>query len=329
MTAALAERLDLDTLDRGLIHKLWVQLVDDGLSRPMAVPVLVARGRRDGPVLGVTAAVHGNELNGIPTIHRLLRAIDPAELKGTVVAVPVVNVPGYLSQEREFLVGEDLNRLFPGAPDGNGSQVFAWRFVHRIVRQFHYLIDLHTASFGRVNSFYVRADMTHPITHKLAHLISPQIIVHNEGADGTLRAAANGLGIHAITVEIGDPQRFQRGLIRSSRLGIQAVMEHLEMYDHDDAPLEEATLECARSYWMYTDAGGALQVLPDVTDRVRAGDPIAVVTNLFGDVIREYRAPEAGVVIGKSTNPVAQTGARILHLGIEGRVEPSSPPPRG
>ncbi len=308
--------LELEPLARGQVHKLWVRLVEDALGRDMAVPVMVARGRRPGPVLGVTAAVHGNELNGLPTIHRVFRAIECADLKGTIVGVPVVNVPGYLRHEREF-ADWDLNRLFPGKPAGNMAEVFAHRFVQRIVRRFEYLLDLHTASFGRVNSLYVRADMSQPATKKLARLVSPQIIVHNEGSDGTLRAAAEDIGIHAITIEIGDPQRFQRGLIRSSRLGIQAVLDYLDMFDHDDDPLEEDTIECTRSYWIYADAGGVLQVLPNITDRVAAGERIAILTDVFGATVREYEAPEAGVVVGKSVNPVAQTGGRILHLGIE------------
>lgn len=317
---AVVEALELEPLARGACHRFWVKLAEDASGRSMSVPVMVARGQRPGPVLGVTAAIHGNELNGIPTIHHLFNNIDPAQLKGTIVAVPVINVPGYLAHSRTFVDGVDLNRIMPGRERGNVSEVYAHRFMERIAGMFQYLIDLHTASFGRVNSLYVRADMTKPVTARLARLISPQIIVHNTGRDGTLRSAADDLGIPAITVEVGDPQRFQRGLVRSSRLGIQAVLEYLDMFDHDKEPLAEETIECRRSYWIYTDAGGALHVLPNVTDRIAKGQRIAVLTNMFGDVVREYVAPEDGVVVGKSTNPVAQTGARVLHLGIEGKI---------
>lgn len=317
----MVESLELEPLEKGKSHRFWVKLAEDSTCRSLSVPVMVARGLREGPVVGITAAIHGNELNGIPTIHRLFAAVDPAELKGTIVAVPVINILGYMIHARKFIDGVDLNRIMPGKENGNVSQVYAHRFMHRIVHTFQYLIDLHTASFGRVNSFYVRADMTHSVTSKLARLISPQIIVHNTGRDGTLRAAAEDRGIHAVTVEIGNPQRFQRGMIRSSGRGIQAVLDHLDMFDHDEEPVEEATIECSRSYWLYTDVGGALHVLPDVTDRVKKGQRIAIVTNLFGDVVREYHAPEDGVVVGKNANPVAQTGAGILHLGIEGKVE--------
>ncbi len=311
-------RLELEPLARGTYHHFTIEIARDGTANPIAVPVMVARGSEAGPVVGITAAVHGNELNGIPTIHRLFRSIDPTELRGDVVAIPVVNLPGFLQQQREFSDGMDINRVMPGREGGNEAEVYASRFLTRIVRRFDYLIDLHTASFGRVNSLYVRADLSLPVPAMLARLIGAQIIVHNRGRDGTLRSAAADMGIHAITVEVGDPQRFQRSLIRASRRGILAALAHLEMIeerssgDEDDEP----TVECARSFWLYTDTGGILHVFPGITDIVRQGDVIAQIYDLFGRVVRTYHAPEDGIVVGKSTNPVAQTGARILHLGV-------------
>jgi predicted deacylase len=117
---------------------------------------------KNRPVVGVTAAVHGNELNGVPCIHRVASQIDVTKLKGTVVAVPCVNVIGYLKFQREYADGRDLNRHFPGKEDGFASQVYCFHLMHKILSQFNYMIDLHTASFGRVNSYYVRADMVTP-----------------------------------------------------------------------------------------------------------------------------------------------------------------------
>ncbi len=313
------ERIDLDTLEPGM-HRLRVDMVRDGLGEMIRIPVIIARGEEPGPVVGLTAAIHGNELNGVRIIHRLLPDIDTRTLSGTIVTVPVVNVPGYLRNQRYFSDGVDLNRVMPGAEGGNQSQVYAARFLDRIVSCFDYLIDLHTASFGRVNSLYVRADMSDPITSRLAWLQSPQIIVHNDGGDNTLRAAACAMGIPSITVEVGDPNRFQRKMIRGSLMGTFNVLEHLSMIDDATDPLVEPIL-CGRSYWMYTDRGGVLDVLPNVSQRIEKGQVVARVTDVFGRAVREYLAPEDGIVIGKSSNPVNQAGSRILHLGIEGLPE--------
>lgn len=314
--AILTDELDLEALPREKISRVRLELAHDGLGRPLRLPLLVARGRRDGPVFGLTAAVHGNELNGIPVIHGLLGSINLANLAGTIVAVVAVNVPGVLARRREFPDGRDLNHLFPGRPDGSASEVFAHRLMQRVIRQFDLLVDLHTASFGRVNSLYVRADMTDPVTARMAYLQRPQIIVHNPPVDGTLRGAAQGIGIPSITVEIGNPHRFQRDYIKRSRTGLRAVLSHAGMQSMRSVLPSEPPLLCLRSSWVHTDQGGLLEVFPRVCDRVRKGDPIARLTSIYGDVVREYDAPVDGVIVGKSVDPVAETGARIAHIGV-------------
>lgn len=307
--------LVIDDFPRGALSRLYIDLVANGLAQDILLPVLVARGKRDGPVFGLTAAVHGNELNGIRVIHDLMHHIDPRQLKGTVVAVVVVNVPGLHRHQREFVDGADLNHIFPGRHDGNVARVYAHRILDRIVNRFDYLVDLHTASFGRVNTVYVRADMTHPATATMAYLQRPRIIVHNPPSDYTLRGAAMDLGIPAITLEIGDPQKFQPTYVRSSRIGLRAVLAAADMLPRRSVAEGAEPVLCESSRWMYTDRGGLLEVLPHPTDRIAEGERVAVLRNAFGDIIREYHAPNDGIVVGKSVNPVGQTGARILHLG--------------
>ncbi len=315
MEVKIVNKLDIQKAPKGEVMRYWVHLISDGMGNPIRVPVIVARGVEDGPVLGVTAAVHGNELNGIPTIQRLFAELDAAELRGTVVGVPVVNIPSFMRRKRRFNDGTDLNHIMPGRIDGNVSQVYAYRVIHRIVHQFEYLLDLHTASQGRINSYYVRADMSNPITAKMAELQSAQIVVDNPPSDGTLRGAAAEMGISAITLEVGNPNRFQKRMIRSGMLGIHNVLAYLKMTDDEIELEEEQTVHCKDSKWIYTDTGGLLTVHPDVTDLVKKGDLIATIRNVFGDIVGEYHAPNNGIVIGKSVSPVNQTGGRILHLG--------------
>jgi uncharacterized protein len=194
--------------------------------------------------------------------------------------------------------------------------VYAHRLVDRVIRHFDYLIDLHTASFGRVNSYYIRADMKDEVTREMAILQNAQIVVHNPPSDGTLRGAADALGVHAVTLEVGDPNTFQKGVIRSGLTGIHNLLVHLEMTaGHIEEPVSPPLI-CERSFWMYTDTGGILSVLPQVTAAVQAGEHIATLRDIFGNQLREYEAPESGIVIGKSVNPINQTGGRVIHLGI-------------
>ncbi len=316
----IVTELDLDSIPVGGQHRVRVVMTENATGNETLVPVIAMRGAEPGPVVGITAAMHGNELNGISVVHKLVAALKKSTIKaGAVVAVPIINVPGYLRQQREFEDGVDLNRIMPGKPNGTESALYAHRFVDRVLSKFNYLIDLHTASFGRINSLYVRANMDNEQTAKLARLIAPQIIVNSKDNDGTLRGAAEKLGICALTVEVGDPQRFQKGMVRAARLGLQEVLESLGIIDDISDPEENSFVECIKSYWIYTDRGGMLRVLPGLCDEVKEGEVIARLVNIWGDQVREYRAPEDAVIVGKSVNPAARAGSRIAHLGIRAK----------
>ena len=315
--------LDLAAAPPGQISRYWVEIVDNGLGQAICVPVMVARGVQDGPVVGLTAAIHGNELNGIPIIQQVFAELDLQQLSGTVVGVPGLNAVSLNLDQRRFIDEEDLNRTFPGRPDGNRSEQYAYYVFERIIRHFEYLVDMHTASFGRVNSLYVRADMTDEHIAEMALLQGADIILNNKGipsagATGgsrTLRAEAILHGIHTITVEYGDPQVYQAEMITRGTRGIQQLLQGLGMQPGELEPTKPAVM-CRKSYWLYTDRGGLLEVTAALNQKVVAGEVIAILRNPFGDVLVEYRAPEDGIIIGKSTNPVNMSGGRIVHLGI-------------
>ncbi len=307
---------DPDSIPNKSLSYYWLQIVSDSFSNPISIPVIVAKGKYSGPILGVTAAVHGNELNGIPVIQRLFGEIDLNELKGMIVGVPVVNVPSFMLRQRRFTDGVDINHIFPGKSDGNVSQVYAYRFINRLVKHFDVLLDLHTASFGRINSYYVRADMDQAETRKLALLQNADVIVHNPPLDGTLRGAADALGIPSITLEVGNPNTFQKTLIRSGIEGIHNVLCYLDMIQDEIYSAKKMTHMCRSSYWLYTDRGGILNVQANLLEVLEEGHVLASLRDVFGNKIKDFLSPEKGVVIGKSVNPVNQTGGRILHLGI-------------
>lgn len=308
--------VQVDEWPRGKITNLQVQLVGNGLGQIVHVPVILLRGREDGPNLGVTAVVHGDELNGIGLIHSLVDGLDPKELRGTMIAVPVVNVPGYLREQRRFIDGRDLNRIMPGRPDGIPSEVFAYRFLERIASCFDVLLDLHTASSGRANSFYVRANLKDETTAWMAYAQYPDIILHNHARDGTLRGAMMERGVPSITIELGNPSSFQRKVVQMGTEGLLNIMGRLGMIDHEmHEHRKRKPVVCTESRWMYTQAGGVLRVFPELGDRIKAGEVVARVDDIYGNRLEEYAAPRDGVVIGKSLNPVNPTGSRILHLG--------------
>ena len=151
--------INLDNIAPNQVHKYWLKLIDNGFSQPISVPVIIAKGKYPGPVLGLLAAIHGNELNGIKVIQDVFKNINTEELYGTVIAIPGLNHISITQDKRRFIDEEDLNRNFPGKEKGNRSQQYTWQINQKILPKLDYLIDMHTASFGRINSLYVRADM--------------------------------------------------------------------------------------------------------------------------------------------------------------------------
>lgn len=297
------------------IHKCWCEIISNPVSQPMRIPVIIAKGPEEGKTLGLTAAVHGNEINGIPVIQRLFQNIDYKKVRGCIVGVPVLNFPSFERKKRRFVDGRDLNHHFPGKKGGNNSQVYAYRVFKRVIRHFDFLLDLHTASFGRINSYYIRANLSDPITKKMALLQNAQIIVHNPPNDGTLRGAAEDQNIPAITLEVGNPNTFQKGIIRSSLTGIFNTLHEFDIYSTLIDEPEKPAILCQDSYWIYTKEGGVLNVKPDLVEFVKKDQEIAVLKDIFGDPVNRHRAPEDGVVIGKSISPINISGGRILHLG--------------
>ncbi len=238
-------------------------------------------------------------------------------LCGSIVAVVVVNPVGFLRYQRGFADGQDLNRIMPGKKGGSASQSFAHALMERLVRHFDFLLDLHTASFGRVNSLYVRADMREPHTHRLALLQRPQIIVHNSGPDGSLRGACAALGKPCITVEIGDPQIIDAARTESALRGVRNTLRHLKMAAvPEDGGSDADPVVVSRSFWLFSRAAGILTVKPSVAAWVKRGEVVAEIHSVWGDLVDSVVADRDAIVVGKSTNPVCNTGDRVLHLGV-------------
>ena len=317
------EELRISSFEKGEVHRVNIQLSDNALGVPWKLPLIIIRGIEKGPTLGITAALHGDELNGISTIFKLIEEVDPKKLKGTLVLVPISNVHGYLMNQRCFSDNVDLNRMMPGKPEGSTSDLYAHYFTSKIISKFNYLLDLHTASHGRVNSLYLRADIDSDETRTLAYLQNPQIIVKKFDVSGTLRAWANKNGIPAITIEIGDSNAFQHSLINKTLEGILNTLKYLEMQEGKVKDMVTKATVCEHSYWIYSKKGGIVDVMPKLADKVRAGDVIAKVYDVFGQVKELIKADRSGIVIGKNVRPNCDAGTRILHLGVN-IIEPDT-----
>ncbi|MGE0707192.1 MAG: succinylglutamate desuccinylase/aspartoacylase family protein [Planctomycetota bacterium] len=320
-----AHPLRVEDYPAGSRSDLLLPLSQTGLGTPVQVPFVVLRGAHPGPVLGLCAAVHGNELNGINIIHQVLARTDPALLHGSLVCAPVVNVLAFEAEQRRFPVDDvDLNHVFPGRADGAPSQQYARAFATTFLPALDYLIDIHTASEGRLNSMYVRADLHSPAARDMAYLMNPEIILHGSSGDGTLRNAARQLEVPAITVEAGNPSVFQGRMALEGELGVANVMASLEMLRGGvSVETVREPVICKSSSWLRTRSGGLLETHFRLCEQVKKRQLLAEIRDVFGHVRRAFHAPQDGIVIGKSQSPVSVPGMRYCHLGLLG--EPPAP----
>ena len=303
-----------------------VELGADPLGKPRSIPVYVLHGGRPGPVLALTAAVHGDELNGVSIIHHLafgddhLAAtdddpVDVANLSGTLLCVPVVNVEGMILQTRDTPDGRDLNRLFPGKASGNQAQRIAHALFESVIRRSDFLIDLHTAPPTRMNVPHVRADFDRPECKALGRAFGTELVLHSNGVPGTLRREAARAGVAAILMESGTSHRFEPSTIRVGVRGIINVMAHIGMLER--TPLPPAwRLLVRRSRWVRTTDGGLLHTVTRGGALVRKGEVIAHVTDPVGSRVATIESPVTGLVLGLTTTPLVRAGDPIANIVI-------------
>jgi uncharacterized protein len=319
------KNINLSDFKKESKNYIWLSVSENAMGQSIDIPVIVLKGKSDSPVLGLTAAIHGNELNGTAIIHSLANQIDVKQLNGIVIAFPVLNPQGFQLSQRDDIYDEDLNRIFPGKKDGTESEQFVWGLKEKVLPQFKYLVDIHTASFGRVNSMYVRVNLKNDTLAQMSKLLQPDIILDSREASAgvitaaskTLRQEAEERGIYCVTLEAGDPQVLQSDKIKRGISGIFNILSYLNMIKSTDKNTNDEAKYCSKSYWIYTDKGGFLDVKVSVNQRIKKGEIIANQNDLFGQELKKYLSPEDGVVIGKSTNPISSSGARIIQIGIE------------
>ena len=283
---------------------------------PVSTPVLAVNGRLPGPTLCLTAAVHGDELNGIEIVRRVMHDLEAEKLSGAVIGVPIVNVQGFRRGSRYLPDRRDLNRYFPGNPNGSAAARIAHAFFTQVIENCDALVDLHTGSFERANLPQLRADLRNPDVLTLTQGFGSMVVLHSQPTVGTLRHAATLAGIPAVTVEAGGPSQLEPVEVKHGVKGINSLLTTLGMVKRlrfwgDPEPVYY------RSSWVRADNGGIL--LADVTlgSTVRKGDLLGSITDPMSNARTEVRSPYAGRIIGMARNQVVMPGFAAFHVGIE------------
>ena len=279
-------------------------------------PVLVAEGEEPGRTLCLTGAVHGDELNGIEIVRRVMYSLDPEKLTGRVIGVPIVNLQGFERHSRYLPDRRDLNRFFPGNPRGSSASRIAHSFFKQIIRHCDALVDLHTGSFHRTNLPQLRANLLDEDVLSLTEGFGGLVILHSAGGEGTLRASAVRMGVPAVTLEAGEPLRVDDKAVDYSVKALYSLLDDLEMYKRRSffGPPEPTYYG---SMWVRVDKGGMLLGDVKLGKRVKEGDLLGTVTDPITNVRQDILAPHPGRVIGMALNQFVMPGYAAFHLGVE------------
>jgi len=314
MTTNKAIEIGGTTIQPGTRVNVDLPIADLYTSTSLHMPVQVICGRRAGPVLFVSAAIHGDELNGVEIIRRLLKRKALNSLKGTLLAVPIVNVHGFLNQSRYLPDRRDLNRSFPGSKKGSIASRLADLFIKQVVSKSDVGIDLHTGAINRSNLPQIRANLDDPKTLDLAKAFGVPVIINSDIRDGSLRACAHDSGMPVLIYESGEALRFNEISIRAGVRGILNVMREIDMLPKLKKPKQTTPVMARSTTWVRAPESGIVTARVKLGNSVQKDQSIALISSPLGDEESQVVAPFDGIVIGQSNLPLTHEGDALFHL---------------
>ncbi|MDX1492836.1 MAG: succinylglutamate desuccinylase/aspartoacylase family protein [Longimicrobiales bacterium] len=279
----------------------------------LSLPIEVVHGVRDGPVMWLSGAVHGDEVVGVEIIRQTLEIVDETALAGTIIAAPVVNVFGFVTESRYLPDRRDLNRSFPGTERGPLAGRLARLFVDQVLAISDFGIDFHAGSDDRTNLAQIRGNMDDPRTRKLAEAFAPPIVVHAKTIKGSLRHTALKMGKRVLLFEGGEPRRFSRLAIEAGVEGTLRVLHSASMIQ--EAPPPRYRIRHSRSTkWMRAPRGGIFRLEKELGSEVTKGSRLGIITGPAGREGQEVVARTGGVILGHAVNPLVHQGDGLVHI---------------
>lgn len=282
---------------------------------PVTLSAHVIHGRSDGPTMFVSAGIHGDEVIGVEIVRRLLRTKNFKSLRGTLIVVPIVNTFGFLNHSRYLPDRRDLNRCFPGSPNGSLASRLAHIFLNEIVARCSVGIDLHSAAINRMNLPQVRVSANNAKTMKLAHAFGAPVILTSALREGSLRQEAKKIGVDVLLYEAGEGMRFDEMSVRAGLAGILRVLKEIGMLPLAGiAKPKAASLLCTDSRWVRAPTGGLLRAFKGEGEVVEVGDLVAAISDPFGEGEIEVATAYGGIIVGRAVMPIVYEGDALFHI---------------
>lgn len=282
---------------------------------PVTLSAHVIHGRNDGPTIFVSAGIHGDEVIGVEIVRRLLRAKNLKSLRGTLIVIPIVNTFGFINNSRYLPDRRDLNRCFPGSPNGSLASRLAHIFLNDIVARCSLGIDLHSAAIHRTNLPQMRVSASNEETMRLADVFGAPVILTSVLRDGSLRQEAAKIGVDVLLFEAGEAMRFDEMYVRSGLAGILRVLKSTGMLPTAGIAKPKAkSLLCSNSNWLRAPASGLLRMFKAEGDVVEQGDVVAAISDPFGESEVEVITRYGGIIVGRAVMPVVYEGDALFHI---------------
>ena len=280
------------------------------------IPIIVSRSKEDGPTLLLMGGMHGDEINGVEIVRKIISKGYNRPLKGTTICLPILNIYGFINFSRQVPDGKDINRMFPGSAKGSLASQIAYHLRNEILPQVDFGIDFHTGG-SQINNFpQIRADIDRPENLALARAFSTKFILNADLREKSFRKESQKFGKPVLVYEGGESLRLSKNAVNEGIDGSLRVMHHLGMRNESPETLYESIL-LSSSFWIRARSAGLYHSLVQAGSKVSKGMTIGLITSPFGDFEVPIKSKADGHIIAINNNPVVSRGDALFHIGSE------------
>lgn len=285
-------------------------------STKVEIPVIVERSKYEGPTVLITGGIHGDELNGVEVVRQIIAKKINKPAKGTIICIPLLNVFGFLSMDRYFPDGKDLNRVFPGTKNGSLASRFAYQFVNEILPHADMCLDFHTGGASRFNAPHIRVEPANEQLRKLASIFNAPFTLYSKNIKKSYRSVCAQRGIDILLFEGGKSQNNNRDVAKEGVYGTMRVLAHYGMLNEQfEVPTRKtASVRISKSMWIRARYSGLLHIKVPYGKHVLKGETLATITDPYGKLRHEVKSPNEGYIINVNEAPIVYKGDAIFHI---------------